>query len=136
MRLAVLNDDQTLDQVYSGDQKAVDHMKTIFKNCLDIPSDFELDLNKQWIAKDGELVEIKPSDTEKHEQVMLDVREQCRIILKDTDKWMLPDAPNYISSKLDAWKTYRQSIRDFPATIGTDIVEISQVTFPTPPSFR
>ena len=134
MRLAVLNDDQTLDQVYSGDQKAVDHMKTIFKNCLDIPSDFELDLNKQWIAKDGELVEIKPSDTEKHEQVMLDVREQCRIILKDTDKWMLPDAPNYISSKLDAWKTYRQSIRDFPATIGTDIVEISQVTFPTPPS--
>lgn len=136
MRLAVLNDDQTLDQVYSGDQKAVDHMKTIFKNCLDIPSDFELDLNKQWIAKDGELVEIKPSDTEKHEQVMLDVREQCRIILKDTDKWMLPDAPNYISSKLDAWKTYRQSIRDFPATIGTDIVEISQVTFPTPPSFQ
>jgi len=134
MRLAILNDDQTLDQVYSGDQKAVDHLKTIFKNCLDIPSDFDLDLTKQWMAKDGELVEVEPSDTEKHEQLMMDVREQCRTILKDTDKWMLPDAPNYISTKVDAWKTYRQSIRDFPSTIGTDVVEISQVTFPTPPS--
>ena len=134
MRLAVFDDDGLVLNVYSGDPTSIANLKTLYENHLEIADDVEIDFTRPSYVKDGKLQQPELSDSEKQERLMLDVSEQCRMILQDSDKWMLPDAPNYISEKLDSWKNYRQSIRDFPATIGTDIVEISQVTFPTPPS--
>ena len=135
MRLAVFNEDGLVENVYSGDPTSIQNLKSIYENHLEVADDVEIDFTRPAYVKDGKLQQPELSDSEKHARLMLEVREQCRMILQDSDKWMLPDAPNYISSKLDAWKTYRQSIRDFPATINKDIVDISKVTFPTPPSF-
>ena len=135
MRLAVFNEDGLVENVYSGDPTSIQNLKSIYENHLEVADDLEIDFTRPAYVKDGKLQQPELSDSEKHARLMLEVREQCRMILQDSDKWMLPDAPNYISSKLDAWKTYRQSIRDFPATINKDIVDISKVTFPTPPSF-
>jgi len=135
MRLAVFDDDGLIENVYSGDPTSISNLKSLYENHLDIADDVEIDFTRPSYVKDGKLEQPELSDSEKHARLMIEVRDQCRMILQDSDKWMLPDAPNYISTKVDAWKTYRQSIRDFPSTIGTDVVEISQVTFPTPPSF-
>ena len=136
MRLAVFDDDGLVLNVYSGDPTSIANLKSLYENHLEISDGLQIDFTRPSYVKDGKLTQPELSDSEKHERVMVEVRDQCRMILQDSDKWMLPDAPNYITEKLDAWKTYRQSIRDFPSTIGTDVVEISQVTFPTPPSFR
>ena len=135
MRLAVFNEDGLVENVYSGDPTSIQNLKSIYENHLEVADDVEIDFTRPSYVKDGKLQQPELSDSEKHARLMLEVREQCRMILQDSDKWMLPDAPNYIYSKLDARKTYRQSIRDFPATINKDIVDISKVTFPTPPSF-
>ena len=135
MRLAVFNDDGLVENVYSGDPTSIANLKSMYENHLEIADDVEMNFDIPLYVKDGKLEQPELSDAEKHARLMLEVREQCRMILQDSDKWMLPDAPNYISTKVDAWKTYRQSIRDFPSTIGTDVVDISKVTFPTPPSF-
>ena len=134
MRLAVFNDDGLVENVYSGDPTSIANLKSMYENHLEISDDVEINFDMPFYVKDGKLEQPELSDSEKHARLMLEVREQCRMILQDSDKWMLPDAPNYISTKVDAWKTYRQGIRDFPSTIGTDVVDISQVTFPTAPS--
>ena len=135
MRLAVFNQDGLVENVYSGDPTSIQNLKSIYENHLEIADDVEIDFTRPSYVKDGKLSQPELSESEKHERVMVEVRDQCRMILQDSDKWMLPDAPNYITEKLDAWKSYRQSIRDLPSTINKDIVDISKVTFPTPPSF-
>jgi hypothetical protein len=134
MRLAVFDSDGLVENVYSGDPTSIANLKSLYENHLEIADDVEINFDIPFYVKDGKLEQPELSDSEKHARLMIEVREQCRMILQDSDKWMLPDAPNYISSKLDAWKTYRQSIRDLPSTIGTDVVDISKVTFPDAPS--
>ena len=134
MRLAVFDSDGLVENVYSGDPTSIANLKYLYENHLEIADDVEINFDIPFYVKDGKLEQPELSDSEKHARLMIEVREQCRMILQDSDKWMLPDAPNYISSKLDAWKTYRQSIRDLPSTIGTDVVDISKVTFPDAPS--
>jgi len=134
MRLAVFDDNGLVENVYSGDPTSIENLKSMYDNHLDIADDLEIDFTRPSYVKDGKLEQPELSDSEKHARLMIEVRDQCRMILQDSDKWMLPDAPNYISSKLDSWYPSRHGIRDFPSTIGTDVVDISKVTFPTPPS--
>jgi len=134
MRIAVFDKNGLVENVYSGDPTSIANLKSMYDNHLEIADDLEIDFTRPSYVKDGKLEQPELSDSEKHARLMIEVREQCRTILQDSDKWMLPDAPNYIATKADAWKTYRQSIRDLPATIGADVVDISQVTFPTAPS--
>lgn len=134
MKLAIYNDDGLIGQIYHGNDEAIAALKAIHSNSLELADDVDVDLSRPAYVKDGKVTQPELSDSEKHAQVMLMVREHCRSVLVSTDKWMLPDSPSYISSKLDDWKTYRQTIRDFPATIASSVTSISSVTFPTPPS--
>tara|TARA_R110001606_G_scaffold165341_1_gene309773 strand:- start:23 stop:385 length:363 start_codon:yes stop_codon:yes gene_type:complete len=63
---------------------------------------------------------------------MAELRKQRNALLVETD-WM--SASDYSIS--DAWKTYRQSLRDLPAnnkTASWDGTTLGNVTFPTKPS--
>ena len=134
MKLAIYDDDGLIGQIYHGNDETIESLKAIHSKHLEIADDVEVDLTKPAYVKDGKLSQPELSDSEKHTEVMLLVREHCRAVLTSTDRWMLPDSPSYISSKLDEWKTYRQTIRDFPATISSSVTSMSSVTFPTPPS--
>tara|TARA_X000001388_G_scaffold67303_1_gene54586 strand:- start:54 stop:464 length:411 start_codon:yes stop_codon:yes gene_type:complete len=63
---------------------------------------------------------------------MAELRKQREELLKETD-WM--SASDYTMT--DAWKTYRQALRDLPAnnkTASWDGTTLGNVTFPTKPS--
>ena len=63
---------------------------------------------------------------------MAELRKQRTALLKETD-WM--SASDYTMT--DAWKTYRQALRDLPAnnkTASCDGTTLGNVTFPTKPS--
>ena len=63
---------------------------------------------------------------------MAELRKQRTALLKETD-WM--SASDYTMT--DAWKTYRQALRDLPAnnkTASWDGTTLGNVTFPTKPS--
>lgn len=53
-------------------------------------------------------------------------------ILQNTDWTQLTNSPLSDSQKTE-WNTYRQSLRDLPAS-NKDITDIEDVTWPTPPS--
>ena len=59
---------------------------------------------------------------------MVDLRRQRDILLAETD-WM----GNQDYSITDAWKTYRQALRDITDTTPSDDA-LSNITFPTKPS--
>lgn len=62
-----------------------------------------------------------------------DTRDERDKKLKDTDWCVLPDAP-VDDTYLQAMKTYRQELRDFPATIDFDTIEdISTISWPVEP---
>ena len=58
---------------------------------------------------------------------MVDLREQRNRLLAETD-WM----GNSDITMTDAWKTYRQALRDLPSSY-TDDDNYNDVTFPTEP---
>ena len=63
---------------------------------------------------------------------MAELRKQRTALLVETD-WM--SASDYTMT--DAWKTYRQALRDLPAnnkTVSWDGTKLGNVTFPTKPS--
>mgnify|MGYP003668657296 CR=1 FL=1 len=89
---------------------------------------------------DGQLVEM--TDTEQAEieamttlwnnespaRRMSDLRRQRDILLAETDYMALGDV-----TLSDAWKTYRQALRDITDTTPSDDA-LSNITFPTKPS--
>ena len=59
---------------------------------------------------------------------MVDLREKRDILLAETDYMALGDV-----TLSDAWKTYRQALRDITDTTPSDDA-LSNITFPTKPS--
>tara|TARA_R100001440_G_scaffold75021_2_gene101247 strand:+ start:80 stop:490 length:411 start_codon:yes stop_codon:yes gene_type:complete len=102
---------------------------------------------KKVIGEDSNGIAIESSDTSKFgvtwSQIqtaladggivaMAELRKQREELLKETD-WM--SASDYTMT--DAWKTYRQALRDLPAnnkTASWDGATLGNVTFPTKPS--
>ena len=97
------------------------------------------DLN--WISSD-----TKPTESEIDAEVTrLTNAEPLRLLrierdskLANTDWVVLDDSPLSASKKTE-WKTYRQSLRDLPASASPKLdangnLDMSSVTFPTEPS--
>ena len=93
--------------------------------------------NLIWISSD-----TKPTETEiKNEVTRLNNLEGLRLLriernarLAKTDYMALSDV-----TMADSWKTYRQSLRDLPASASPKLdangnLDMSSVTFPTEPS--
>ena len=59
---------------------------------------------------------------------MAELRRQRNKLLSETDYMALSDV-----TMTDAWKTYRQALRDITSQTPTDI-KLSNITFPTKPS--
>ena len=98
---------------------------------------------KKVIGEDSNGIAIESSDTSKFgvtwSQIqtaladggivaMAELRKQREELLKETD-WM--SASDYTMT--DAWKTYRQALRDITKQTPTDI-KLSNITFPTKPT--
>jgi len=81
-----------------------------------------------YIIKEGKPIKKEDSVilTEKKVQATLDNRIKRDGLLQDSDHKVLPDYP---TSKLEEWKTYRQALRDLPANTSDPL----DVTWPTPP---
>ena len=97
--------------------------------------------NLNWISSDP-----KPTETEIDAEVTrLTNGEGMRLLRIERDKllaacdWVvLTDSPLSTSKKTE-WKTYRQSLRDLPATASPKLdangnLDMSSVTFPAEPS--
>ena len=71
-------------------------------------------------------------------QPMKQLREERNIKLLETDKYTsIPDWPHPSEEVKQAWVTYRQALRDLPATATPqldDTGNLTNVTWPTPPS--
>ena len=63
------------------------------------------------------------------EEKWADVRNDRNDRLRRCDYVLLADAPSSVTSKLDAWKTYRQALRDVPSQSDPD-----KITWPSEPS--
>lgn len=60
---------------------------------------------------------------------MDEIRAERDVLLRDSDFSQLDDAPYNASSKAE-WATYRQALRDLPASVG----DVDDVTWPVKPS--
>ena len=113
-----------------------------FGHCLD--SDFSLqELNHgesileasyapNKKVQDGILVDDFPTNEELNSEALLELRTIRNKTLQTTDWTQFSDSPLSDSKKAE-WNTYRQSLRDLPAS-NKDITDIEDVTWPTPPS--
>ena len=103
-----------------------------------VDSDYA-DLN--WISSD-----TKPTEAEidaelarlNNAEPMKLLREERNIRLAACD-WVVLSDSQLTTTKKTAWKTYRQSLRDLPASASPKLdsdgnLDISSVTFPTEPS--
>jgi hypothetical protein len=85
---------------------------------------------------DGELIRIT------HETTLDAVRSKRNELLKNTDKYSLPDFPHSSPEKKQEWLDYRQSLRDITNNLDTttitftiDIdIQFQGLTWPTIPS--
>lgn len=68
---------------------------------------------------------------------MKKLRHERNIKLLETDKYSITDWPHASEEVKQAWITYRQELRDLPATAAPQLDEngeLTNVTWPTPPS--
>jgi hypothetical protein len=63
-------------------------------------------------------------------RLLAELRPARNLLIASTDYRMLPD---YAGSDVDAWKTYRQQLRDLPDQDWTG-KEYTDVVWPTPPA--
>ena len=83
-------------------------------------------------VQDGVLVDATPDTEELNAEAMKELRAIRNKNLQTTDWTQLTNSPLSDSQKTE-WNTYRQSLRDLPAS-NKDITDIEDVTWPTPPS--
>ena len=72
-----------------------------------------------------------------NEAPMNKLREERDNKLLETDKYSITDWPHASEEVKQAWITYRQELRDLPATAAPQLDEngeLTNVTWPTPPS--
>ena len=89
---------------------------------------------------DGQLVEMTDAEQKEFDdrntawendapnRRMTELRRQRNVLLAETDYMALGDV-----TMTDAWKTYRQALRDITKQTPTDI-RLSNITFPTKPT--
>ena len=91
-------------------------------------------------------VHTKPTETEINNKIseldaaeaMKLLREERNILLSETD-WMVIKSQETGVAMSDAWKTYRQALRDLPASSTPSLdanydLDLTSVTWPTKPS--
>ena len=91
-------------------------------------------------------VETKPTETEINNKIseldaaeaMKLLREERNVLLSETD-WMVIKSQETGVAMSDAWKTYRQALRDLPASSTPSLdanydLDLTSVTWPTKPS--
>jgi hypothetical protein len=109
---------------------------------------YSLRPNAAWVIIDDSTIdwrdekETQPTDTEiTTEQTRLIALEEFKVLREERDKRLA--ATDWRASSdvglTDAWKTYRQALRDLPASASPKLdaegnLDISSVTFPTEPS--
>ena len=109
---------------------------------------YSLRPNAAWVIIDDTTIdwrdekETQPTDTEiATEQTRLIALEEFKVLREERDK-RLAATDWRASSDLtisDAWKTYRQNLRDLPASASPKLdadgnLDMSSVTFPTEPT--
>ena len=94
-----------------------------------------------WISSD-----TKPTESEiKNEVARLNAAEPMRLLRVERDKrlaacdWVSVKATDTGVAVSDAWKTYRQALRDLPASASPKLdseyeLDLTSVTWPTEPS--
>ena len=121
----------------------------------DIPAALQsLKPGAQWVLRGTEYSglewldsgQTKPTETEVTNKIAaLDVAEPMRLLRVERDKrlaacdWVCAKATDTGVAVSDAWKTYRQALRDLPASaspkLGSDYeLDLTSVTWPTEPS--
>ena len=106
--------------------------------------------NNNWKIISNELIwkddiALKPTDAEieakrielENELPIKKLREVRDKKLLETDKYSINDWPHASEEVKQAWMTYRQELRDLPATSTPQIDdndELTNVIWPTPPS--
>jgi hypothetical protein len=85
-------------------------------------------LEHQWQARifNKQIVLVKPELNEK--DALIGLRRIRDRLLEESDWIMLEDSP-FSKEKKKEWKTYRQALRDLPATC-----VINSIEWPTPPT--
>lgn len=81
-------------------------------------------------------VEAKIVELQNIEPLRL-LREERDKLLLETDKYSINDWPHPSEEVKQTWITYRQALRDLPATASPQLDEngnLNNVTWPTPPS--
>ena len=117
----------------------------------DIPAALqELKPGAQWVLRGfdysglewGDSGQTKPTETELTDKIAeLDAAEPMRLLREERDK-RIALTDGRASSDLtisDAWKTYRQALRDLPASATPKLdssfkLDLTSVTWPTEPS--
>ena len=121
----------------------------------DIPEALQdLKPGAQWALRGDDLsglewsdsVQTKPTETEINNKIseldaaeaMKLLREERNVLLSETD-WMVIKSQETGVAIPDAWKTYRQALRDLPASSTPTLdanyeLDLSSVTWPTEPS--
>ena len=102
----------------------------------DTYNDITWDDKNQTIPTEDE-VDKKLKELQEGEPMAL-LREERNILLSETD-WMVIKSQETGVAMSDAWKTYRQALRDLPASSTPSLdanydLDLTSVTWPTKPS--
>tara|TARA_R110000796_G_scaffold14446_6_gene47269 strand:- start:25 stop:465 length:441 start_codon:yes stop_codon:yes gene_type:complete len=81
-----------------------------------------------WVS--GAWIESADKRSVIQSNTMLQVRSMRNTLLGSCDWTQIPDAP-LTDDKKSEWATYRQSLRDTPSTVVTDIADVSWPTVPS-----
>ena len=121
----------------------------------DIPDALQaLKPGAQWVLRGGvysglewvDSIQTKPTETEINSKISaLDNAEPMRLLRVERDKrlaacdWVCAKAIDTGVAVSDAWKTYRQALRDLPASASPKLdseyeLDLTSVTWPTKPS--
>ena len=102
----------------------------------DIPAGNKIELTKeQWQegilntcrVVDGQHTIVQPTSQQIEQNLLNGLRQKRNKLLSESDWTQLQDAPLTDAQK-QAWATYRQSLRDLPAT-----VDINNIVYPETP---
>ena len=83
-------------------------------------------LTAEEIAEVEALRAVAPSETDIK---WMQVRNEINLLLSETD-WVVTKASDTGVALSDEWKTYRQELRDLPATQ----TDVDNITYPTKPN--
>ena len=106
-----------------------------FVSCSDTYESIDWKENASNIPTESEInAEILVIESEISFNVLRKERDR---LLDKTDKYIIPDFAHPSEEVKQAWITYRQELRDLPATATPQLDEngnLTNVTWPTPPS--